>query len=186
MTNIKVTVEYEVPKTSKFDALMAEYAIAKKVADETESYYKPLAEAAEEAKFEAILRQLETIKYYAQQISKLSNDSAVWIKATIPYHERNDHDYSPGSGDFTVEYFSKESDHFRIRWGGVLFTKEVFDRARCNFCNGSKNVVGNWDKWRVYQRLEEDAISTLNYLVQKQMKRKQEQIDRLNNVQGGI
>ena len=43
MTNIKVTVEYEVPKTNKFDALMAEYEIAKKIADETESYYKPLA-----------------------------------------------------------------------------------------------------------------------------------------------
>lgn len=186
MTNIKVTVEYEVPKTSKFDALMAEYAIAKRVADETESYYKPLAEAAEEAKFDAIMQQLETIKYYAEQISKLSNESAIWIKAWIPYHERNDTDYRQGSGDFTVEYFANESNHFRIRWGGVLFTKEVFDKARCNFCKGSKNVIGNWDEWKVYQRLEEDAIQKLNALIQKQAKRKQEQIDRLNNVQGGI
>jgi hypothetical protein len=186
MTNIKVTVEYEVPKTSKFDALLSEYAVAKKIADETESYYKPLAEAAEEAKFDAILHKLETIKYYAQQISKLSNDDAVWIRATIPYSERNDTDYMQGSGDFTVEYFSKESDHFRIRWGGVLFTKEVFDRARCNFCKGSKNVIGNWDKWKVYQRLEDDAIRKLNNLIQKQMKRKQDHINRLNNVQGGM
>lgn len=186
MTSIKVTVEYEVPKTSKFDALMAEYAVAKQIADETELYYKPLAVAAEDAKFDAILHQLETIKYYAQQISKLSNNEAVWIKATIPYHERNDNGYMMGSGDFTVEYFPKETNHFRIRWGGVLFTKEVFDRARCNFCKASRNVIGNWDKWKVYQRLEEDAICKLNELIQKQAQRKQEQIDRFNNIQGGI
>ena len=183
---IKVTVEYEIPKTSKFDALLAEYAAAKKIADETEAYYKPLAEVAEEAKFDAILHQLETIKYYAQQISELSNNEAVWIKATIPYHERNDHGYMGGSGDFIVTYFPKEQSHFEIRWGGVYFDKERFNNGRVNFCSGSHNVVGNWDKWKVYQRLEENAMKKLNELIEKQNIRKQKQIDRLHSVQGGI
>lgn len=186
MKNIKVTVEYEIPKTSKFDALMNEYMVVKKIADETESYYKPLAELAEEAKFDAIIHQLETVKYYAQQISRLNNNENVWIKAIIPYSERNDHDYMYGSGDFTVEYFPKEKNHFRIRWGGVIFDKERFNNGRCNFCSGSQNVIGNWDKWRVYQRLEEDAIKKLNELIQKQTKRQQKQINRLKDVQGGI
>ena len=186
MKNIKVTVEYEVPKTNKFDALMNEYMVAKKIADEAESYYKPLAELAEEVKFDAIMHQLETIKYYAQQISRLNNDGcATWIIATIPYHERNDHNYMQGSGDFTVEYFPKEAN-FRIRWGGVIFDKERFNNGRCNFCSGSQNVIGNWDKWRVYQRLEEDAIKKLNELIQKQTERQQRQINRLKDVQGGI
>lgn len=184
---IKVTVEYEVPKTTKFDALLAEYAIAKQIADETESYYKPLAEVAEKAKFDAILHQLETIQDYAKKISQLNGDNhAVWIKAFIPYSERNDTNYMSGSGDFTVTYFPKEQNHFEIRWGGVIFDEERFNNARVNFCNGSHNVVGNWDKWRVYQRLEEDAIQKLNDLIQKQMKRKREQINRLKNIQGDI
>ena len=44
MNEIKVTVAYEKPTTSKFDALMAEYEAAKKYADETVAYYKPLAD----------------------------------------------------------------------------------------------------------------------------------------------
>jgi hypothetical protein len=47
MNEIKVTVAYEKPNTSKFDALMAEYEAAKKYADETVAYYKPLADIAE-------------------------------------------------------------------------------------------------------------------------------------------
>ena len=184
---IKVTVEYEVPKTNKFDALLAEYKVAKQIADEAESYYKPLAEVAEEAKFDAILHQLETIKGYAQKLSQLNGDNcSVWIKAFIPYSERNDTNYMSGSGDFTVTYFPKEQNHFEIRWGGVIFDKERFNNGRCNFCSGSHNVVGNWDKWMVYQRLEEDALSKLADLIQKQNTRKQKQINRLKNIQGEI
>lgn len=184
---IKVTVEYEVPTTSKFDALMSEYMAAKKIADETELYYKPLAEAAEEAKFDAILQQLETIKYYAQKISQLcGHRGSTWIKATIPYSERNDHDYMYGSGDFTVTYFPNEQNHFEIRWGGVCFDKKIFNNGRGNFCSGSQNVVGNWDKWKVYQRLEENAIMKLNELIKEQETKKQKQIDRLKNIQGDI
>ena len=41
MTNIKVTVEYEKPEMSKFEALMAEYKAAKLVADSTETLLVP-------------------------------------------------------------------------------------------------------------------------------------------------
>ena len=72
MNEIKVTVAYEKPTTSKFDALMAEYEAAKKYADETVAYYKPLADVAENAKFDAIMEQLETIKEYAKRIYKIT------------------------------------------------------------------------------------------------------------------
>lgn len=184
---IKVTVEYEVPKTSKFDALLSEYAIAKKVADETESYYKPLAEAAEEAKFDAILHQLETIKYYAKQIAQLDKySSGIWITTNIPAYERGEHNPMYDSGNFAVIYRPKESNPFEIKWSGSPFTKEAFNKCHLSFCQGYRNVVGNWDKWKVYQRLEENAMKQLNELIQKQMQRKQEQIDRFNNIQGGI
>ena len=186
MKNIKVTVEYDIPKTNKFDALLAEYMIAKKIADEAEDYYKPLAELAEEAKFDAIMHQLEIIKYYAKQISKLNNNKTVWIKACIPSYERNEHCPMYGSGDFTVTYFPKEQNKFEIRWSGVIFDKERFNNGRCNFCSGSQNVIGNWDEWKVYQRLEEDALNKLDELIREQNIRKQKQIDRFHSIQGDI
>lgn len=186
MKNIKVTVEYEMPKTNKFDALLTEYKIAKKIADEAEDYYKPLAELAEEAKFDAIMQQLGIIKYYAQQISRLSDNATVCIKAHISGPERKEHCPMYGSGDFTVTYFTRERCCFEIRWSGAIFDKERFNNCRGNFCSGSQNVIGNWDKWRVYQRLEEDAIQKLNELIQKQTERKQRQINRFKDIQGDI
>jgi hypothetical protein len=187
MTNIKVTVEYEVPKTNKFDALLAEYALAKKIADETESYYKPLADAAEEAKFDAIMGQLESIKYYAKQISQLKGDEySVWIKASIPASERGDNYPMYNSGDFTVVYSPKESEPFKITWEDCRFTKEFLKKARCNFCEGKHNIIGNWDKWKVYNILEESAIRQLQMQIDKQKARQKEQISRLNNIKGDM
>ena len=187
MTNIKVTVEYEVPETNKFDALLAEYALAKKIADETESYYKPLADAAEEAKFDAIMRQLESIEYYAEQISQLKSDgTSVWIKASIPAAERGDNYPMYNSGDFTVVYSPGESNPFKITWEDCRFTKELLKKARCNLCEGKHNIIGNWDKWNVYNRLEESAIRQLQMQIDKQKVRGQKQIDRLNNIKGDM
>ena len=84
MNEIKVTVTYDKPNTSKFDALMAEYEAAKKCADETVAYYKPLADVAEDAKFDTIMEQLETIKEYAVRISEINGGGAVWINAYLP------------------------------------------------------------------------------------------------------
>ena len=186
MTNIKVTVEYEVPKTNKFDALLAEYVLAKQIADETESYYKPLADAAEEAKFDAIMVQLESIKYYAKQISRLKGDESVWIKASISAIERGDNYPMYNSGDFTVIYNPKEINPFEIRWEGNNFTKERLKKGRCNLCEGKHNILGNWDKWNVYNRLEESAIRQLQAQIDKQQTRQKEQINRLNNIKGDM
>ena len=178
MKNIKVTVEYEVPKTSKFDALLAEYAIAKKVADETESYYKPLADLAEEAKFDAIMQQIEPIKYYAKQISLLRGDGKpVVISGRY---------YGVISRDFSVSYFPGQSQPFDVRWHGNIFSKDRLQANRLIFCSGEANILGNWDNWLMYRKLEECAIGQLAKLINAQKERGQKQVDRLHNIQGGI
>lgn len=167
MTNIKVTVAYEKPTTSKFDALMAEYEAAKKMADETVAYYKPLADAAEEAKFNAVLEQLETIKGYAKRISEITGKNVkiqVWIASC-----RLDIDYYPNNG------------HCNVSYGGCLFTMESANHNRRMFFEGS-NLIGRWDELKAYQELEREAFSLMRKAINEQKKRAEYQTNRLNNI----
>lgn len=181
---IKVTVEYATPSTNKFDALMNEYVVAKKVADETVAYYKPLADIAEEAKFDAIMEQLETIKQYAKRISDISN-MAVFIVANLSAELRNSPyrniDYSKR---FEVAY--RPQSGFEIMWDGDRFTKERLRKYREGMCKKERNIIGKWDEWGVYKMLEESACKQLKDMINRQVNKGQEQINRLKNIQGGM
>lgn len=172
MNEIKVTVAYKMPKTTKFDALMEEFEAAKKVADETVAYYQPLADVAEDAKFDAIAEQLETIKCYAQKIAGI-----VQKKDDIRIYT-----YCNGYM-FRVLYRPYNSNFpFEITWGNTQFTKENMHRHHGCFCEGNYNIVGNWDEWGIYQKLENNACSQLTNAIKAQVARGQNQIDRLNNI----
>lgn len=174
MSNIKVTVAYEKPTTSKFDALMAEYEAAKKMADETVAYYKPLADAAEEAKFDAIMEQLEPIKEYAVRISEITNRTVAItanISASICGSANSDGE------EFSVMYRPKDKLLLiRSAW-------QEFSRKQIKYyTEGSHNFIGNWDEWKVYEKLEAKAIRLLREEIAKQKSRVTEQIDRLHNI----
>lgn len=180
MTNIKVTVEYDEPTTLKFDALLSEYAVAKKIADETVSYYSPLADMAEYAKFDAIMEQLETIKYYAKKIFELNEVAcSVWIKAYVSAAELGG--YRTSGESFQVIYDHSTHD-IEVRWSGSAFSKERMKRYPGCYCDDGYNILGNWDKWNVYKRLETDAIQQLQRLIARQQERGKKQVDRLNNI----
>ena len=170
MNEIKVTVAYEMPKTTKFDALMAEFEVAKKMADETVAYYQPLADVAEDAKFDAIAEQLETIKCYAQKIASITQEDNVRI-----------YTYCNGCL-FNVSYKQNSNFPFEITWDNTRFTKENMHRHHGWFCEGNYNIVGNWDEWGIYQKLENNACSQLTNAIKAQVVRGQNQIDRLNNI----
>lgn len=176
MNEIKVTVAYENPITTKFDALMTEYEAAKQLADETVAYYKPLADVAEEAKFDAIMEQLETIKGYAKHIGDIKNE-AVWIRAYISSDVCGNQ--NSGGQEFEVIYRPKETSFkFEIRsaW-------KTFDRKHIEYhTEGCHNFIGNWDKWKVYDKLEKEACRQLKKLIDNQAERAQHQINRLNNI----
>ena len=180
MNEIKVTVTYDKPTTSKFDALIAEYEAAKKYANETVAYYKPLADAAEDAKFDAIMEQLETIKEYAKRISEAKDGDAVWIKAYI-----NSDLCGHSSGqEFEVIYRPKETVwKFEVRssW-------REFDRQHIKYHTEEyHNFIGNWDEWKVYEKLERNAISQLNSLINEQKRIANQAKNRLYNItKGGI
>ena len=167
MSTIKVSVEYEKPQTTKFEALVRELEVAKKVADETVDYYKPLADCAEEAKFEAIMEQLETIKWYAQQISSITH------KATFISHQF-------GKNKFEVVYRPQcTTCAFEISYCGKRFSKDNF----CNVNQEEINILGNWEEWHCFKNLENKAYQTLENLIEEATARGQKQINRLNNIQ---
>lgn len=164
-TTIKVTVEYETPKTTKFEALMKEYETAKKIADETVSYYKPLADIAETAKFEAIEEQLEIIKQYAKQISDITNE-ATFIQKWF------------GAWRFDLVYRPRETTFkFEIKYGGKPFVN-----SNPSFYSGGTNIVGNWEEWDCFKELERQALQQLYSLIEKERKRGEAEIVRYNNI----
>ena len=167
MSTIKVSVEYEKPKTTKFEALMKEFELAKKVADETVDYYKPLADCAEEAKFEAILEQLEIIKQYAKQISNITHE-ATFFREWF------------GTWAFELVYRPQETSCvFEIRYGSRKFIKDNIS----SFVMSGTNIVGNWEKWCCFEKLEKAACKKLERLIAKEQERGQKQIERLTNIQ---
>ena len=175
MNEIKVTVTYDKPNTSKFDALMAEYEAAKKCADETVAYYKPLADVAEEAKFDAIMEQLETIKEYAKKISETGNGRAVWITAHFEYTELGGH----SADNFEVIYRPNETTfmwEIKTRHGS-------FDRPHAKYyCESGRNFIGDWERLKVYQRLEESAYRQLREAINNQKRKANHEQNRYHNI----
>ena len=175
MNEIKVTVTYEKPTTSKFDALMAEYEAAKKYADETVSYYKPLADVAEEAKMLAILEQIEPIKQYAKQLGEMKSCGYADVKAIICE--------TRFKYEFVVCY--SVTGWYKITWHNTIFNHENLRNFRHVFTEHSYNILGMWDVWKVYQRLEENAMEQLRHEINEQKRKANAQKNRLNNITKG-
>ena len=172
MNEIKVTVSYDKPTTSKFDALMAEYEAAKKYADETVAYYKPLADAAEDAKFDAIMEQLEIIKEYAKHISNINGD-AVWLRAGTP------------RSSVTFEVVYRPQSGFEITWWGDTFCKRYMHSRPHRYIEDNFNIIGNWNEWKIYEQLEKHAFEKLNKAITEQTRRANREKNRLNNITKG-
>lgn len=172
--DIKVSVEYETPKTDKFAALMAQYKEVKQIAADTISYYKPLADVAETAKFDAIWKQLINIFDYLRQLEAIGSV----YKRVYGCFGRDD------------RIFSVEIKHGVpiVQWANNSFTKDevikrkrLYNAERCD----TYNILGNWDKWRVYEKLEAECIRLLQYEIKQQKEAAEKEVKRLHNITGG-
>ena len=175
MNEIKVTVSYEKPTTSKFDALMAEYEAAKKYADETVAYYKPLADVAEEAKVLAILEQIEPIKQYAKRLAQMYQCGNASITAV--------HQGRILKKEFVVCY--SHTGGYKITWGGTIFDCERLRAYPYEFTKDDYNILGGWDEWKMYTQLEDDATRQLRKFIAKQTDRASDEKNRLYNITKG-
>lgn len=175
--NIKITVEYETPKTDAFYSLLSEYGKIARLSDETISYYKPLADIAEETKIKTILKQLETIIDYLEQLHNMDQNICS-VVAYCPTGSTN-----PMHRKFEIKYSS--AYNFEIWWNGDEFSLERYKKYPSSFNNQSMdeyNILGNWDKWRVYEQLEQHCIRHLNTLIDRRKAQAEKQIKRLKNI----
>lgn len=172
---IKINVEYEVPKTDGFFNLLKQYEEVKKSADETVHYYRPLAETAEQAKMDAILEQLESIKTYMIELNKLNSD----IREMHIYFRI---DNSVENGHFAVKIYAGEVS---FSWHTFAFSKQAYNTSNWKFTDERcdyLNILGNWEKWNVYGRLEKECFRQLNEEIEKQKNRAEKEIARLRNI----
>lgn len=178
MSNIKVTVEYETPKTDNFFNLLQQYEEVRKLSKETVNYYKPLAEMAEQAKMTAILEQLETIKEYLIALNEL-NENICGIEVVCPGRCFN---------MFKIDIIHSTGE-IRIWWKDTLFKLENLKNYPNRFTNGHSeeyNILGNWDKWNVYCALELKCNNLLENEIKKQKERAEREKARLLNITGEV
>lgn len=159
---IKVKVSYEQPATTKFDALLKEYEVAKKVAEETVAYYKPLADVAEDAKFEIVLEQIETLKKYVEKVCEISDKSECF--------------YWYG-GDFMIGH-SPNNLKVRCTLRGESITKENFAKNRTNLT--WQYMLRSWESG--YKEIERLICERLQELIKKEESKGQREIDRLKAI----
>ena len=176
MSNIKVTVEYDIPKTDKFFEMLKQYEEVKNTADDVVSYYKPLADMAEETKFCAILEQLKVICDYAVTLYKI-NSSNHRVSA---YAFDNIHP-GYGRGEFSVVVNNKCETI--LYWYSHPFTLDYYKNNKWAFTSGEEmNILGNWDEWKLFEKLETRCLAMLKNEMEKQKKRAEEQKKRLDNI----
>jgi hypothetical protein len=173
--DIKVTVEYEKPSVDRFAALMAQYNEVKAMSAEVIAYYKPLAQAAEAAKLDAILQQLETIFSYAVQLNRLNK------YITNIYFTKTGVDHKI----LEIRVYNGKASAY---WETYPLTQKQLAETPNRFTagyNDSYNILGNWDKWGVYAKLEAECMRLLNVELNKQKEAAEAQVKRLHNITGG-
>jgi hypothetical protein len=80
---------------------------------------------------------------------------------------------------FQVVYRPNETRHqFEILFDDIPFTKERFGNGRCS-------IISKWEKWNIYEQLEQNACNELQNAIKRQNARAQYQIDRLNDITKG-
>ena len=150
--NIKVTAEYEVDTTpSKFDALLAQYEIAKTIADETEDSKQPLINAMGKKKLELIYEQLNTIVQRVNIISK-HKDEVVAVKAW-------DWSKTPDRKDVMIKTcWSWEKPEIYLC--GNTTPKDSWFKV--------DGIVTLWNDLGLYKKLEQECEKMLEKMIQNQ------------------
>lgn len=168
MNNIKVTATYETPNTEKFDALMKEYLAAKSAADEAESYYEPLSNAAGAEKLAKIYEQLQTIVSYLKQLSEIRGGETVSTSA------RWNNAYGIHMHSVDVSYCGIDNTYLIYLDGRLRDSADRWFRL--------DGIVTNWNEYGLYRALEKDCLRQLQQEIDKKNARTEEVTQRYKNM----
>ena len=204
MSNIKVDVRYETPKTDKFTALMEQYKAAKELADTTEKELTPLIEVGGKAKYYAILEQLGVLASQLREFSIMieakhkqsigakywnSYNSYVWFN--IEYDPHTDittyhYDaYQSTDGGFDFGAVNLDSTPVNSNLFGIagLVTRWGNKYDDNHFRGGTYELTQEYKD--LYEKLEEDLHSHIKCKINSMNSKTQTLNNTLKGIRGG-
>lgn len=153
---IKITAIRTEEGTEKLKALIEEYKIAKRVANETINSVQPLIDAVGAEKLRLVKEQLEIIKSELAEIDFLTGNENGIIASNKLYGL--DRDYA------SINYISVYKDRVVIH--GKYSTS--YDFYQCSkdtnnsYLFGKYGLVTNWNKWEVFENLQKKCEEVVN------------------------
>ena len=203
MSNIKVDVRYETPKTDKFTALMEQYKAAKELAETTERELTPLIEVGGKAKYYAILEQLGVLASQLKEFSIMigaegkqsistyyynSSNSRVWFRMEYNpqtdtmkyYHELYQLDHT--GFDLLTENLDSEYTQERL-FGVKGFVTRWGNRNEDGVHKGEYSLTDNYKD--LYEKLEEDLHSCIRIRIDNMNKKTTNLNNTLKGIKGG-
>lgn len=152
---IQVFAQYEEDTApSKFDALLKQYALAKEIADETESVKQPLIDAMGEAKLELIKKQLGVIVRRLIIMCDLRGGSA-----SVEAHSYSD---AFGNDKHTVSIRMSRKGDYVIYLDGYTFDHPS------KYWFSEDGIVTLWNKLKLYEQLERKCERELELMIKSQ------------------
>mgnify|MGYP003483174118 CR=1 FL=1 len=170
--NIKVTVSYEKPTTSRIDTLFAEYDAAHNLAEATKAELTPIIDAVGEAKHRAILDQLEPIKEAVKKLHKLrkqtygeGNVSSTYINT---YYTLNNDDRA-----FVIKYSEWVGGGMTIVFSNTNLSSMNgfdFEKIECKYehmyFSAKNGIIANWNKLNIIEGLQKALERQIQDLIQ--------------------
>ena len=205
MSNIKVDVRYEAPKTDKFTALMEQYKVAKELADTTERELTPLIEVGGKAKYNAILEQLGVLASQLREFSIMIDakhkqsinatyynacGSCVWFKIEYnPYTDTVTHHYNlyqleHNGDDFCTVDLNSETAQLLLIGDKGLVTRWGNKFNKNNSMHSGEYMLTQ-DYQDLYDRLEENLHSHIRLKISKMNEKTQTLNNTLKGIRGG-
>lgn len=177
MNKIKVTVDYETPSTTKFDALIEQYLAAKAVTEQTEDTMIPLIKEGGQAKYEAICEQLYVIADQLKKISEL----------------RGGQHTEEASGTYFLndDCYRMYVRYYPVRNEIAITYRERFGYTAWDFLdweNQSKDLlsldglVTNWNQFKIIEEMQRNCNWHLRCMIETQQKKAKTITETLNKI----
>lgn len=171
MNEIKVTVTYDKPLTSRIDNLFAEYEAAHNLTEATKAELTPIIDAVGEAKHRAILEQLEPIKEAVKKLHLLrkqvySSVTKTHVCVTYTLNGKDKRDFVVRCSDWN---FNGECDvYFSVTNldSMIGFNFEKIDRQyEWNYFGAKDGVITNWNKLNIIEGLQKSLERQIKDLI---------------------
>jgi hypothetical protein len=177
MNNIKVIVDYELPTTNKFDALIEQYLQAKAITETAEESIIPLIQKGGKAKYDAICEQLDVIVNQLKKILLVCNGTSA--SATGWYTDGHNENYR------MVVTYDRSKNQVRITY------RERFGYKSRNFLDWVNNqedllslngLVTRWNDFKIVEEMQKDCNQQLQHMIDTQQKKAKTIVDTLEKI----